>query len=97
VPLIILDAAVMLEAGWNKECDRLLFVDAPAPLRLKRLAEGRGWTEKEVRNRQLAQMPLNEKRNRADAILENFDSLDELNRQVEEFFRRWGIEAQGKK
>lgn len=96
-PLIILDAAVMLEAGWHKECDRMLFVDAPSPLRLKRLAESRGWTEQEVRNRERAQMPSNEKRNRADGILENSGSLDEMNQRVGELLKRWGIEDQGKR
>jgi dephospho-CoA kinase len=96
-PLIILDAAVMLEAGWSKECDRMLFVDAPTPLRLKRLAEGRGWTENEVRSRERAQMPSNEKRSRADAILENTGSLEELNQPVSEFLKRWGIEGQGER
>jgi len=96
VPLIILDAAVMLEAGWNEECDRLLFVDAPTPLRLDRLAEGRGWTEKEVRNRERAQLPSNEKRIRADAILDNSGTLDELQQRVEELLKHWGIEQQGR-
>jgi dephospho-CoA kinase len=94
VPLIILDAAVMLEAGWNEECDRLLFVDAPTPLRVERLAEGRGWTEKEVRNRERAQLPSNEKRIRADAILDNSGTLGELQQRVEEILKHWGIEDQ---
>jgi dephospho-CoA kinase len=94
-PLIILDAAILLEAGWNKECDRLVYVEAPRPLRLQRLAEARGWTEKEVQDREQAQLPLNEKRNRADAVLENSGSLEELNRQVEELLRRWGIDDEG--
>jgi dephospho-CoA kinase len=91
VPLIIVDAAVMLEAGWNDECDRLLFLDAPRPIRLQRLADGRGWTEKEVQNRERAQMSLDEKRGRADVVLENACSLDELNQRVERLFREWCI------
>ncbi len=91
VPLIILDAAVMLEAGWHAECDRLLFVDAPTALRLKRLAEGRGWTEQEVRDRERAQLPSREKRNRADAILDNSGSRDELRQRVEAILKQWGI------
>src|SRR5262249_20846035 len=48
IGLVVLDAAVMLEAGWNKMCDRLVYVDAPREVRLRRLAEQRGWTAKEV-------------------------------------------------
>jgi dephospho-CoA kinase len=91
VPVIILDAAVMLETGWSKECDKLVFVDAPRPLRLQRLAAARGWTEKDVHDREQAQLPLTEKRNRADAILENSGKLDEVDRQVGELLKRWRI------
>src|SRR6516165_10582986 len=38
VAFIVLDAAIMLEAGWNKYCDNLVFVDAPREVRLERLA-----------------------------------------------------------
>ncbi|HEY1861209.1 MAG TPA: dephospho-CoA kinase [Gemmataceae bacterium] len=97
VSVIVLDAAILLEAGWSKKCDKLVFVDAPRSLRLRRLAEARGWNEKEVQDREQAQLPLNEKRNRADAVLGNSGSLEELNRQVEELFRRWGIDDDGKR
>ena len=97
VGMIVLDAAILLEAGWSKECDKLVYVEAPRPLRLQRLAEARGWTEKEVHDREQAQLPLSEKRNRADAVLENCGSLEELNRQVEELLRRWGIDEEAKR
>ncbi len=32
--LIVLDAAILLEAGWDDLCDRVVFVDAPRSLRL---------------------------------------------------------------
>src|SRR6516162_1620077 len=35
--VILLDAAIMLEAGWNSACDRLVFVEVPREVRLKRL------------------------------------------------------------
>ena len=34
---VVLDAAVMLEAGWDDECDKLIYVDAPRPVRLARV------------------------------------------------------------
>ncbi len=29
VPFIVLDAAVMVEAGWDKNCEHVIFVEAP--------------------------------------------------------------------
>ena len=88
VPLIVLDAAVMLEAGWNGVCDRLVFVEAPREARLQRIA-ARGWTEKDLQQREAAQMPLTEKATRADHVLDNSASLDELGRKVDDLVRHW--------
>ena len=54
VPLVVLDAAVMLEAGWDRICDRLVFVDTPQPVRLERIARQRGWTAEQVKAREAA-------------------------------------------
>jgi dephospho-CoA kinase len=91
VPLIVLDAAIMLEAGWNDVCDRLIFIDAPRAVRLERLARQRGWTEKEVDARERAQLPLTAKVVRADHVLENSASLEHLNRQVDDLLHLWGL------
>src|SRR6185436_7540122 len=71
VPLVLLDAAILLEAGWEGVCDALVFVDVPRPLRLQRMAGQRGWTQEEVEARESAQLPLLEKARRADFTLDN--------------------------
>jgi dephospho-CoA kinase len=91
IRLIVLDAPVLLEAGWGGYCDRLLFVDVPEEIRLRRLAETRGWTPQEVRARESAQLPLTEKRVRADDVVDNSASLDELERQVGALLLRWKV------
>jgi dephospho-CoA kinase len=87
VPLVVLDAAIMLEAGWDGACDRLIFVDAPRETRLRRLAEQRGWSAKEVDARESAQMPVPEKKRRADYVLDNSGPPEALARQVEDLWR----------
>jgi dephospho-CoA kinase len=91
VPLIVLDAAVMLEAGWNDVCDRLVFIEAPRAVRLERVARQRGWSEKEVAEREEAQLPLTEKAVRADHVLDNSASLEHLNCQVNDLLHQWGL------
>jgi dephospho-CoA kinase len=90
VPLIVLDAAIMLEAGWNDVCDRFVYIDAPRAVRLQRLARQRGWTEKEVAAREQVQLPLTEKVVRADHVLDNSASLEHLDRQVDDLLHLWG-------
>jgi dephospho-CoA kinase len=91
VPLIVLDAAVMLEAGWNEVCDRLVYVDSPPAARLRRVAAQRGWSPEELAARERAQLPLTEKARRADHVLTNTDTLEHLQRQVEDLLRSWGL------
>jgi dephospho-CoA kinase len=91
VKFIVLDAAVMLEAGWNNVCNWLVYVHAPRHLRLRRLAEQRGWGAKEVEAREAAQWPLTEKVTRADFAVDNAGSRSETARQVESLLRRLGL------
>jgi len=42
--VIVLDAAILLEAGWDDLCDHVVFVDAPRSVRRRRVAEQRGWS-----------------------------------------------------
>ena len=91
VPLIVLDAAIMLEAGWNAVCDRLVYIEAPPELRLERVTRQRGWTSKEVEAREQAQLPLTQKAAHADHVLDNSGSLEHLNRHVDDLLHQWGI------
>jgi dephospho-CoA kinase len=90
VKLIVLDAAIMLETGWDKFCDRLVYVYAPRAARLRRLAEQRGWSEKEVELRERAQTTLTEKAMRAELAINNSGSPEALSRQVEDLLREIG-------
>lgn len=82
----ILDAAVMLRAGWNSVCDCIVFVEAPDEVRLRR-AMARGWTEAEFRAREAAQETLETKRGFADQVIDNSASAEYTRTQVERFWR----------
>ena len=91
VTAVVLDAAILLEAGWDRHCDRVVFVDVPRETRLRRLREQRGWSEKEVQAREAAQWSLTEKQRRADVVLDNAGSPEDTARQVEQRLHEWGI------
>jgi dephospho-CoA kinase len=77
-----LDAPVMLKAGWDRFCDQTWFIDAPHEVRLVR-AKSRGWTEEEFRARELAQEPVELKRQLADLTLDNSGDMEYTHRQIE--------------
>ncbi|MFO0851528.1 MAG: dephospho-CoA kinase [Gemmataceae bacterium] len=88
---VVLDAAVLLEAGWDGVCDKLVYVDAPRAVRLARLAARSGWAEPEVAAREAAQLAEAEKRGRADAVLVNDGPPDRLDAQIDQMLAGWGL------
>ncbi|HZZ80899.1 MAG TPA: dephospho-CoA kinase [Gemmataceae bacterium] len=91
VQFIILDAAILLETGWHRHCDKVLYVDAPRDLRLARVRDKRGWTEAELDRREKMQMPLEEKKARADVVIVNDEDFEKVRRQVEDTLVRWKV------
>lgn len=79
---VIVDAPLLFEAGVDGECDAVVFVQTPKRIRAQRVQETRGWDEMELDRREKAQLGLEHKRQRADHIVTNGGSLDELPAQA---------------
>lgn len=77
---ILIDAPLLLEAGWGDLCDWILFVDSPAEHRRKRAME-RGWTAEHFAERENSQMAISEKRARATHLILNGNN-DDVPQQV---------------
>jgi len=80
--LVVLDAPLLLEAGWEPMCDVIVFIDSPASVRQQRAAQ-RGWTEQQFQQRENAQMPLEQKRKKATHIVNGDAPRTELTQTVE--------------
>ena len=70
-PVIVLDAAVLFEAGWNTLCTHTVFIDAPRGERLQRVQQSRGWDEATFSARENAQIDVDKKAGMCDHILSN--------------------------
>jgi dephospho-CoA kinase len=86
VPAIVMDVPLLFESGWNKFCDKILFVDAAADVRLGR-ALGRGWTKEEFARREACQESLEHKRRLADVVIDNSGSKESAQAQVDQFWQ----------
>lgn len=82
VRAVLIDAPLLFEAGLAGEMDAIVFVDTPFEARLERVRGSRGWSEQELRDREKAQLPLEEKRRRSDYHIVNTGGVDDLRRQV---------------
>jgi dephospho-CoA kinase len=91
VPAVVIDAALLIEAGWAAVCGAVVFVDSPRDQRMARAA-ARGWTDEEFSRREAAQMPIEEKRRRASHQIDNSGSLADLEAEVARFWHTLGAE-----
>lgn len=66
----LLDVPLLFENGLSEHCDHVVFVDAPDAVRSTRAAS-RGWADGELARREAAQLPLADKRARADFAIDN--------------------------
>lgn len=78
---LILDAPVLLKAGWDRFCTHLLFVDSSLENRLRRAAE-RGWKPGELEAREALQEHLEQKRRLADLFVSNDGTAEETEAEV---------------
>ncbi len=90
VRFVVLDAAVLLEAGWGDFCDRIVYVDAPRGVRLARVLARSGWTEAELDRREAAQWPAHARMARADAVIDNGGAPADLQAAVDRLLKDWG-------
>ena len=89
---VVVDAAVLFEAGWDANCTHVIFVDAPEALRRQRVA-CRGWSAEDLMRRENQQIPLDSKRRRCYATLHNRSSEPHLREQVRLLLERIAPDA----
>jgi dephospho-CoA kinase len=80
--LAVVEAALIIEAGYNKSLDRTIVCWSRPVQQLARLKD-RDFSLEQAQQRIAAQMPVDEKRALADDVIDCSGSLDETKRQVE--------------
>lgn len=75
---VVIDAALMLDWAFERECDAVLAVVAPEEAQVARLVRARGWTEAEAKRRLAAQRPNDWFAAAADEVIDNRGTEAEL-------------------
>ena len=78
---------LLFEAGLETEYDVVLLIDAPLEQRIERLVNKRGLSAEEARAIADAQMPAQEKRTRADFVIDNDSDITSLERRAWETWK----------
>ena len=87
----ILDIALLVESRLLSLVDKVLLVYVNADVQQKRLMEREHLTDEQAFSRINSQMPLNEKRNYADKIIDNNGSIEMTQEQLKKILSEWQI------
>lgn len=84
--IVVLEAAVLFEAGWQSAVDEVWAVVVPPDVAVERAAARDGLAPAEVQKRIDAQMSNDERRRRADVVIDNAGDTETLLARVD---REW--------
>jgi dephospho-CoA kinase len=84
----VAEASQLFESRTESDYDRVLLIEAPEEQRVRRWEE-KGGDEEDARRRMAAQISPEAARPRAQDVLVNDGSLEQLRQKVTELYRRW--------
>lgn len=82
--VVVCDIPLLFERRLVDEFDKIVLVDAPRSVRLDRLVQDRALSPSQALDMVKAQMPAELKRARADFVIDNTGTVDDLERRVAE-------------
>jgi dephospho-CoA kinase len=86
VRAIVLDMPLLLEVGWAKRCDNLIFVDCDEQIRAKRARKKGISFKNQLKKRENLQISLDSKAKIAHYIVDNNSGLSAVAKQVTRIF-----------
>jgi dephospho-CoA kinase len=90
--VVVLVNPLLIEMGTHRDCDVVVVVSVPPDTQVAR-STARGMDEEDVRARMAAQLPLDERAQQADVILDNEGSIDDLEPQVDRLWNQLAARA----
>ncbi|MCD0157411.1 dephospho-CoA kinase [Deinococcus sp. 6GRE01] len=90
---VVQDVPLLFEGRLHAQMDAVIVVDAPLPLRVRRVMDRSGLTEAEVLARDARQLPADQKRQRATVVIDNSGDHAHLEAQVDAALRQLGLDG----
>lgn len=93
-PYTLLSSPLLLDTSQHNLVDCVVVVDAPEALQIERTVQRDGNDEAQVKRIMAAQMGRQERLDRADIVIDNTRSLEELEQIVEELHKEFLLRAE---
>ncbi|WP_226535385.1 dephospho-CoA kinase [Fictibacillus halophilus] len=81
-PLVIMDIPLLFESKLTHMVDKTWLIYTHPDIQLRRLMERDGYSEEQALSRIKSQMPIDEKKELADIVIENNDTKEELKQKL---------------
>lgn len=91
--MVVLDVPLLFETGGDKACHKVVVVSAPTEIQRERVLARPGMTVEKFEQILASQTPDDDKRARADYVVESNFGLDHAFRQVEAIVKELGHES----
>ncbi|MFD0673477.1 dephospho-CoA kinase [Cohnella sp. GCM10027633] len=89
--LVVVDVPLLYESGLESYYDEVMVVYVPRDEQLRRLMKRDGMSAEDAEKRLSAQMDIEEKKSRADIVIDNAGNSEHTKRQVERWMRDRGL------
>jgi dephospho-CoA kinase len=86
---VIMDIPLLFESNLGYMVDQTILVYVEQSIQLQRLMDRNQFTEAEAMARIQSQMPLEEKIEKSDAVINNNGTIDETEQQLNEIITKW--------
>ena len=88
VDTVVVEAALLFEAGWDSLVEEVWVTDAPEEIIIGRLRERNGLSDEEAKKRINSQMDRMERIGRSDFVINNSGNMAELGTTIKELWDR---------
>ena len=86
--LVMLDVPLLIESGMQSGFSNVVLVYVTEDIQVKRLMARDGYSEKDAFARIRSQMPIDEKKDKVDIVIDNSKDLEHTRRQVLDIYNR---------
>ncbi len=91
-PFVVIEAALLIDAGYEVLCDEIWYVRAEEETRIRRLMKSRGYSEKKVRSIMASQLSDEEFRAGSKLVIDNSsDIVENTFEQIDKGLREHGF------
>ena len=87
VEVTVVEAAILIEAGWQDLFDEIWMVSSNQDVVVKRLQSRNGFSVQDATSRIVSQMPQEDRIHYADEIIDNSGTVEQLRKQVKKLWQ----------